>query len=64
MDVTIAVAILQIKRKELKITWAGLTKKWKVVLSQQKIFVCVVFFFLVVFFFFLNQFEAQSLVGV
>lgn len=36
MDVTITVAILQIRRKELKITWAGLTNKWKVVLSQQK----------------------------
>lgn len=32
---TITVAILQIKRKEWKITGAGLTNKLKVVLSQK-----------------------------
>lgn len=37
-DQTITVAIPQIKRKEQKITWAGLTDKWEVVLSQQTCF--------------------------
>lgn len=35
-DQTITVAILQSKRKEWKITWAGLMSKWKVALSQKK----------------------------
>lgn len=44
-DQSVTVAILQIKKKEWKITLAGLTNKWKDLLSQQK--TCFVLFCLI-----------------